>query len=367
MSKTTKVAFVVQGEGRGHLSQALALSQMIKKWGFKLVSVHVGRSQQRSLPDYFLSQIGADVSEFKSPNFTLDKSNQGIQVGKSLLLGALNLPAYLNESRRLVSTIMSREPDVIVNFYEPLIGLSQILWRVKIPVLSIAHQYLTLHPAFKMPARPRFDRLGLKVLTRISQIGSSLKLALSFYPLESHGKIVVVPPLLRTEVMKLKPSNGDFYLIYVLNSGYADEIKYWHAHNSELEVHCFWDRFDLPNPYSPSPNLHFHHLSDTLFLDKMSKCKALITTAGFESVCEALFLGKPVAMVPVKGHYEQKLNSYDALNANAGIRNDEFIMDELFEKLHGFKRNPNNQNIIRSWFLGTEEKFKAVFAEVLSK
>ena len=36
-------------------------------------------------------------------------------------------------------------------------------------------------------------------------------------------------------------------------------------------------------------------------------CKAYASTAGFESVCEAMYLGKPILMVPA--HIEQDCNA----------------------------------------------------------
>ena len=43
--------------------------------------------------------------------------------------------------------------------------------------------------------------------------------------------------------------------------------------------------------------LSFHQLDDVKFLRYMAGCKAYATTAGFESVCEAMYLGKPLLMV----------------------------------------------------------------------
>lgn len=59
-------------------------------------------------------------------------------------------------------------------------------------------------------------------------------------------------------------------------------------------------------------NLFFHKLSDTKFLQYMAGCNGLISSAGFESICEAFYLDKPVLMVPVKGHFEQLSNGHDA-------------------------------------------------------
>ena len=63
--------------------------------------------------------------------------------------------------------------------------------------------------------------------------------------------------------------------------------------------------------------LSFHQLNDTLFVRYMAGARAYATTAGFESVCEAMYLGKPVLMVPT--HIEQACNAFDAVHAGAGV------------------------------------------------
>lgn len=59
----------------------------------------------------------------------------------------------------------------------------------------------------------------------------------------------------------------------------------------------------------------------------MAGCKAYASTAGFESICEAMYLGKPVLMVPA--HIEQDCNAYDAMKAGAGIISDSFDLQPL--------------------------------------
>lgn len=46
-----KVIFVVQGEGRGHLTQALALRQILLHEGHEIVKVLVGKSKNRKIPE----------------------------------------------------------------------------------------------------------------------------------------------------------------------------------------------------------------------------------------------------------------------------------------------------------------------------
>jgi uncharacterized protein (TIGR00661 family) len=41
----------------------------------------------------------------------------------------------------------------------------------------------------------------------------------------------------------------------------------------------------------------------------MINCEGIITGAGFETPAEALFLGKKLMVIPIKGQYEQKCNA----------------------------------------------------------
>lgn len=64
-----KVIFVVQGEGRGHLTQALALKQQLLREGHEVVKVLVGKSKNREIPEFFKTQIESPIEMFLSPNF----------------------------------------------------------------------------------------------------------------------------------------------------------------------------------------------------------------------------------------------------------------------------------------------------------
>lgn len=75
--------------------------------------------------------------------------------------------------------------------------------------------------------------------------------------------------------------------------------------------------------------LSFHQLNDTLFVRYMAGARAYATTAGFESVCEAMYFGKPVLMVPT--HIEQACNAFDAVHAGAGVIADRFDLDALLQ------------------------------------
>ena len=65
-----KYLFIVQGEGRGHLTQAISLSQMLRRHGHEVVEVLVGKSSNREIPAFFL--------DFCQPEFLLwERSQEG--------------------------------------------------------------------------------------------------------------------------------------------------------------------------------------------------------------------------------------------------------------------------------------------------
>ena len=97
--------------------------------------------------------------------------------------------------------------------------------------------------------------------------------------------------------MDAVPSNGSYLHGYLLNSGFSEEIRSWHSRHPSVPMHFFWDKKDQRAEVIIDDCLSFHQLDDTLFLRYMSGAKAYATTAGFESVCEAMYLNSKLAML----------------------------------------------------------------------
>jgi uncharacterized protein (TIGR00661 family) len=196
----------------------------------------------------------------------------------------------------------------------------------------------------------------LNFLTRLTSTGAEKLLALSFSPMPDlpGKKIYVVPPLLRKEVLGLSPEDGGYILGYMLNAGYGEEIIRWHNSHPEIIAHFFWDKKDAPEDLEAGPNLFFHRINDVKFLEYMKGCSGYASTSGFESICEAMYLRKPVLMVPTAGHIEQRCNSVDAVRAGAGITSDNFDLDKLLEFIPTF--NKDDGQFIQ-WVKQAEQKF----------
>jgi uncharacterized protein (TIGR00661 family) len=225
--------------------------------------------------------------------------------------------------------MQENQPEVVINFYEPLAGIYTMLFNTKATFWAIGHQYLEGHPDFIFAPNRPLEKLLFRVHTRLTALGATERLALSFLPKEDRKGIRVVPPLLRQQVKELTASSGDFYLNYMVNPGYAEEVMAFAKNHPEVTIKAFWDKKGAATLEQPLPNLSFHQVDDQAFLNAMAACKGLLCTAGFESVCEAMYLGKPVVMVPVAGQYEQACNALDGEESGAGKKAEFFDFELL--------------------------------------
>lgn len=335
-----KYLFVVQGEGRGHLTQAMTLERLLLERGHEVVGMLVGKSPQRQLPKFFTDSVKAPLSYFESMNFLPSADNRKPSMVKTVLFNTFGFHKYFPSIQLVCDAIRSSDADVVVNFYELMAGLAYFFHDIKVPMVCIGHQYLFLHKDFGLPRDQYPDSIALDFFTRLTSVNAVKLLALSFCPLDVDKKhnIVVVPPLLRDEVLEMEPTRGDYLHGYMLNSGYSDDVLQWHEAHPETELRFFWDNWDAGPVHKVDDTLTFYLINDKEFLLQMRGCRAYASTAGFESVCEAMYMGKPVLMVP--SHIEQEINAYDAVRIGAGIACDHFDLSRLVEFSESFEADP---------------------------
>lgn len=359
-----KFLFIVQGEGRGHMTQAIAFSSLLQRQGHELLGVLVGKSKRRTIPDFFVREIQAPVSSLESPNFEADGADKKILLGKTIRKNLTKVPVFWKSLQQIDQTVKSLNPDIILNFYDLLGGLYSFLFRPKAAYWVIGHQYLSAHPEFVFAPKRPLERMLFRLNTQITALGADEVLALSFLPKSTNHKLKVLPPLLRQEIKTLPIKKANFYLAYMVNPGYGEEVKAFAAKNPHLQIKAYWDKKDAADIEHPLPNLSFHRVNDRSFLEDMAACKGLVCTAGFESVCEAMYLGKPVMMIPVAGQYEQACNALDAVASGAGIASENFD----FSKLEmAEKKDAEASLIYQEWVDSWPELFRKLVSQAEEK
>ncbi len=351
-----KYLFIVQSEGRGHLTQAIALADMLRRNGHEVSEILLGESKEREIPSFFLNNIGCPVLKFATFTFRYKKNNKGVNLFRSILYNAeiRQLKKYRKSIEFIHDRIVEQQPDAVISFYEVFSAFTFLRYKIKIPFINIGHQFLINHPDYNFAKSTKNEMMLLRLHTYVNTLGATRNLALSFYPMEDSldEKISVVPPLLRKEVLEATPTEEDFILVYMVNSGYESEIREWHAKNPDIKLRCFWDKKDAPQKWEIDSKLTFYQLDDKKFIKYMASCKGYISTAGFESICEAFYLKKPVMMIPA--HIEQEINASDAASTGYGITDTFFNIDRLLDYIKQYRKEDNH---FKEWVNSGETMF----------
>ncbi|EKC55517.1 hypothetical protein OBE_11525, partial [human gut metagenome] len=167
-----KVLFIVQGEGRGHLTQAITMEELLRRNGHEVVEVLVGKSNSRCLPGFFNRSIQAPVKRFLSPNFLPTPANKRASLARSVAYNLTRLPVYLKSMHYIHRRIEESGAELVINFYELLTGMTYLFFRPSVPQISVGHQYLFLHRDFEFPGKNGFHLWLLRLFTRLTCIGA---------------------------------------------------------------------------------------------------------------------------------------------------------------------------------------------------
>jgi uncharacterized protein (TIGR00661 family) len=338
-----RVLFIIQGEGRGHLTQAVSLKKILEKNNHIVCGVFIGKSISGEKPSFIEHEFNQHLTYFDSPSLVYRNDGNGLSIQNTLTENLMNFKTFYKSLRLLKSNIKNLRPDIIVNFYDILGGLFKLSNPFSnIPMVCIGHQYLMLHSSFKYPASSFLDRFLVNMNSRITAIGAKRQLALSLNPISSEGRIRGIAPLLRSNVKDIIPQKGEYYLAYLTNQCLLPSLTQWQKNNPEVEVHCFCKT----DKKIEQPNFILHELNAQKFLAMMANAKGLVTSAGFESVCEAVYFGKPVFMVPVPNHFEQSCNAHEFYLYGAGLKSKTFQLDEFLNFADNFK---NQSERFKNW------------------
>jgi uncharacterized protein (TIGR00661 family) len=260
-----------------------------------------------------------------------------------------NLPALLDLACRgpVCETIrgIARDfgADVIVSDAEA--WSHRVAADLKIPRISFDHIGLM---AYCHPEVDWLDRPAAWVNERCYRwlMGEPDRaIVSSFYPVaSSRPDVKVVGPLLRAAVRDLSPHQGS-YLVAYFNQG-KDQLRpaiLDGLARAGSPVHVYGSARQ-----GQEGSLTFLPYSNLPFLEDLAGCRAVISTAGNQLIGEALYLGKPVCVMP-EACVEQRLNAAAVDRLGIGMR--VFAREFSAARLHFFLsrldlyRNNIGQNV----------------------
>ncbi len=275
-----KVLYAFQGTGNGHTSRALEVLPEL----FKLVDTDVmvsGRQHQLKLPFPIKYQFrGVAYVNGRKGNLSWSKS-----------LCQLGLFQFSKDLR----SIPIKQYDLIINDFEPISA-----WAGKlkgIPVLGLSHQ-----AAFLSPKSPRPDKTQW-LAERLFRNYAPVDRYVGFHFQRFDERIEL--PILRKSIREAEPENHGHYTVYL--PAYRDQLII------RLLTQMTEIRWQMFSSYCKAPyrfmNVQVFPVNGEQFTESLIQSSGLLCGAGFESPAEAMFLGKKLMVIPMKGQYEQECNA----------------------------------------------------------
>ena len=226
-----KVLFGVQTEGQGHTTQAISIKQFLTEKNYEIGKTFAAK-KEKGFSDFFKSEFC--THEYDGFDFFFDKSGRLI-ISKTFIKNICKTPKLINSFVQICRTIKKEKPDIICNFYEPLVGLTALFFP-NVKYVSFGHQYAMTSKNYPKTKGFFIQKIFLRLLNYITSINAQ-KIALSYYSFEDKESIVC-PPILRKETLSKSDTQDDFVLVYLMNESLLGNL-FFHAVNYKNDFHVY--------------------------------------------------------------------------------------------------------------------------------
>jgi len=275
-----KILYGIQGTGHGHISRAREILPLLSE----------------------KSDVDVIISGYNC-NMKLDGTEVIQKRGLSLAYDSRGSVSYLKTALQLkpitfLSDVHSIDPekyDLVISDYEPVTAWATL--NSKTPGVALSHQASFLSKHSPRPQKRSF--FAEQILRNFAPCRKSIGFHFKRYD------TFILPPIIRRDVLNIEPTQGDHVTVYLPAFDHQLLIPIFHQFPAN-EWHLF----------SPSCNENFRDknvvvnpVGNQPFLKSMKTGLGVVTSAGFETCAETMFLGKKLLTIPIKNQYEQLCNA----------------------------------------------------------
>lgn len=313
------ILYAIQGTGNGHLSRARDIIPLLQKKGNVDILVS-GEQADVDLP-YPITY------RFKGLCFVFGKK------------GGIDIPATWKKAniKRLfkeINELPVSKYDVVISDFEPVSAWA--CRRKNKACAGLSHQSAVLSKLAPQPKKN--DPLGRAILKHYAP--ADVHLGFHFKAYDEN----IYTPVIRGEIRAIRPTDEGHFTVYL--PAYSDKKIIKALSNFEG---IRWQVFSKHNKKAfEEGNIAVRPISNASFIQSMASAKGVLCGAGFETPAEALFLGKKLLVVPMKGQFEQQCNA--AALADMGVP----VIKNLKKKHRG---------VIKDW-LQSEQRIAVDYPDV---
>jgi len=289
-----RIIYSVCGEGMGHAIRSSVIIDHLLNKGNKVIIFASDRAFD------YLSKKFDNVYRIHGFN-TVYKENSAKYID-TFLVGMKNLPRDFTDNFRMLYNIAKAfKPNIIISDFEAYSSLLSKFMRI--PLISLDNIHIITQCEIEVPEEYLIEKIAAKGVIRSFIVKPKEYLITTyFYPPVKQKNVSLFPPVLRDDILNLKPYNGNNVLVYQTSDSNHEIIEYLKNIDENFIIYGF----DMEKT---EDNLQFKKFSEEGFFKDFESAKAVISNGGFTLISEAIYLGKPVLSIPVKKQFEQIVNA----------------------------------------------------------
>ena len=283
--KQVKILYGIQGTGNGHISRSLlVIDELAKRIGAENIDILIsGNNYTLPIPYPIKYQLdGITFTYGKGGKISLFKSIKNL---------------HFKRLKKDIDAIDFTVYSFIITDQEPISAWGAK--RNKIPSIGIGNVYaledtkmkrLFVHKYMTKIFQKLYCPVKNKVVFDIAKQAES-----SFYP------------MINEEIKSLKVKNHAFTLVYLLSYS-LDELIAVLSHYKLISFTFVIYSKEVNAPIH-FKNLYIKPIAKKSFTKDLMNCRNIISTAGFQTISEAIYAQKNILLIPINGQPEQKANA----------------------------------------------------------
>lgn len=275
-----KILYAVQATGNGHISRAHQVYPILKQFGD--VDIFLSGSNATLHTDFPVAYRSKGLSLFYKPCGDLDYWKTMTSIRPSSI-------------RKEAADLPVEKYDVVLNDFEHI--TSRACTIKKVPSIQFGHQASFMSDHTPRPASKSW--VGEYLLKNYAPATRYAGLHFEAYD------TFIYHPIIKKEFIDAKPVDHGHLTVY-LPAYDVECLDKIFTELAPMPVHWFVHHVDKP---TVKGNITYFPVGQANFNQSLIHCHALLTGGGFETPAEALYLGKKLLMIPIKGQYEQQCNA----------------------------------------------------------
>ena len=324
-----RILYGVVGEGMGHAIRSRVVLDWLVAQGHSVEIMASSRAAD------FLARRFAEVHRIHGLHIIYDEN----RVRKSRTLwsnvrrGVAALPAQIRSYFELARDFA---PEVVISDFESWVYLYGKTHGL--PVISIDNMQVLnrcTHAPELLEGIEREFRVQRAFVKAKLPFCDQYLVTSFFFPPIARKRTMLVPPVLRHEVIDTPSTRGDHLLVYQTAEDH-DALGGVLA-GSGLECRIYGLRRQLKQEQIEG-NLRFRPFDERTFIADLASARAVVSGGSFTVMSECVYLHKPLLAVPVRGQVEQVVNARYLRRCGYGETAARIDRDVLASFLSGISR-----------------------------